>query len=708
MSQNHSHNKKKEQIQIRSETRKHQHLLKLQLYSHLPSQLSPQSWLNYASPSRHVLADDRSRFETIWNLANRAPALNPRDGNKFPAKKMKSSGCSTARKLEKDEFGWNEPSLVNAVWDVNDTFKRSLKEMSYHAISMRVRRRQSDAKWRASVASCYDTLKFIIQDSKKMAKKKISKSLVLEETEKHINNLENALSCLFNQQANETGKAVLWKKGQQWCLASLDELHEDFKEKQSKLFLQTSQGKRRYNLLSEIQEQILDMSVDLSKICILPLTDVKSEKLDEVKHNFSEDGTNQTAENTAFSGRPSQAHGKHSVYGMSETRTKARRVAGLARNSAVLQPMSTLITSRKTPVKDKMIGGFRDEKEFTASLGLNTPMYSKSDRINNIKTEPKGVKKVAKKLTFMTAEEATPAKSEYVDSSLLKSPMTNFGFTPIKLPNESNLGFTPIKLPSEPWLLETANEIVSPLKNTLTDHSLSQVSVNHKMSVSDDGESKNLLCLETFDVLDQEESDLHTQESTPRKQLQNRVRQCGGRRARIQAFKRKLELEKVKSRKKSKSSYVPRCRKQLELDFFCHQDTESALAALEINTDSNSALSPDLLDLDVKPLDFTGFVKKGKADEFKHEWQRVPVMEIKTEESHKLTNQLVPDPYLTSSEERQSGVNIVFNGHGFVEELGDNRCQIVPEIIVKNDVMFSSTRRSPPPASSEEIVLNYI
>ena len=31
---------------------------------------------------------------------------------------------------------------------------------------------------------------------------------------------------------------MLWKKGQQWCLASLDELHADFKEKQSKLFLQ--------------------------------------------------------------------------------------------------------------------------------------------------------------------------------------------------------------------------------------------------------------------------------------------------------------------------------------------------------------------------------------------------------------------------------------------------------------------------------------
>ena len=46
-------------------------------------------------------------------------------------------------------------------------------------------------------------------------------------------------------------------------------------------------------------------------------------------------------------------------------------------------------------------------------------------------------------------------------------------------------------------------------------------------------------------------------------------------------------------------------------DFLCHQDAEDALAALEINTDSssNSALSPDLLELDVKPLDIAGFTK---------------------------------------------------------------------------------------------------
>lgn len=40
---------------------------------------------------------------------------------------------------------------------------------------MRMRRRQSDAKWRASVASCYETLKFVIPNQKSLPKRKTSK-----------------------------------------------------------------------------------------------------------------------------------------------------------------------------------------------------------------------------------------------------------------------------------------------------------------------------------------------------------------------------------------------------------------------------------------------------------------------------------------------------------------------------------------------------
>lgn len=49
--------------------------------------------------------------------------------------------------------------------------------MARRSNSMRVRRRQSDAKWRASVANCYTTLKIITStsSSKKKSKRKFSK-----------------------------------------------------------------------------------------------------------------------------------------------------------------------------------------------------------------------------------------------------------------------------------------------------------------------------------------------------------------------------------------------------------------------------------------------------------------------------------------------------------------------------------------------------
>ena len=39
----------------------------------------------------------------------------------------------------------------------------------------RVRRRQSDAKWRASVAMCYGIMKNVIPNQKKLGRRKISK-----------------------------------------------------------------------------------------------------------------------------------------------------------------------------------------------------------------------------------------------------------------------------------------------------------------------------------------------------------------------------------------------------------------------------------------------------------------------------------------------------------------------------------------------------
>ena len=45
-------------------------------------------------------------------------------------------------------------------------------------LPMKLRRRQSDAKWRASVASCYETLKHIIPVNKRASRRQISKVFI--------------------------------------------------------------------------------------------------------------------------------------------------------------------------------------------------------------------------------------------------------------------------------------------------------------------------------------------------------------------------------------------------------------------------------------------------------------------------------------------------------------------------------------------------
>jgi len=47
------------------------------------------------------------------------------------------------------------------------------------AMPIRVRRRQSDAKWRASVAMCYNIMKNVIPNHKKLGRRKLSKVFII-------------------------------------------------------------------------------------------------------------------------------------------------------------------------------------------------------------------------------------------------------------------------------------------------------------------------------------------------------------------------------------------------------------------------------------------------------------------------------------------------------------------------------------------------
>ncbi|XP_060593744.1 uncharacterized protein LOC132748200, partial [Ruditapes philippinarum] len=132
----------------------------------------------------------------------------------------------------------------------------------------RVRRRQSDAKWRASVAMCYNIMKNVIPNQKKLGRRKVSKALTLKETERHIANLERKLRELIEERAPMCGKTIMLEKEDK-CLtpASFDDVKQDFATKQHALFMcTTTGGKKRYNVPSDIEaslEQLSQQSCDL-------------------------------------------------------------------------------------------------------------------------------------------------------------------------------------------------------------------------------------------------------------------------------------------------------------------------------------------------------------------------------------------------------------------------------------------------------------
>lgn len=66
----------------------------------------------------------------------------------------------------------------------------------------KARRRQADARWRANVTRCYETLKNIIPVYKRASQHQISKATILQTTHKHMNFLENMLSSLLIEKAN--------------------------------------------------------------------------------------------------------------------------------------------------------------------------------------------------------------------------------------------------------------------------------------------------------------------------------------------------------------------------------------------------------------------------------------------------------------------------------------------------------------------------
>ncbi|ELU08657.1 hypothetical protein CAPTEDRAFT_228277 [Capitella teleta] len=91
-----------------------------------------------------------------------------------------------------------------------------------------LRRRESDARWRANLANCYETLKNIIPINKRASKKQISKAYILESTSKHLSFLEKLLVALLEHDA--TTKGVEPDLIADWVAAAGKDIKDEFLE----------------------------------------------------------------------------------------------------------------------------------------------------------------------------------------------------------------------------------------------------------------------------------------------------------------------------------------------------------------------------------------------------------------------------------------------------------------------------------------------
>ncbi|XP_048728620.1 uncharacterized protein LOC125646412 isoform X2 [Ostrea edulis] len=443
------------------------------------------------------------------------------------------------------------------------------------SVPMRVRRRQSDAKWRASVASCYDTLKTIIPDNEKMSRRKISKAYILQETEKHIQNLERNLQEILDQKVKLTNKVVLYKTEQGLVEANLTDLRDNFSFKQQELYLQNyvPRKRSRCNVPSDMESGLINLRSSLSDLMVLPAECLNTELLPVDVTQMETDAkppTTSPPEETISNPTllepptPGNLEAPHQTVGMSQKfGTSANStVEKLSSNELVLYPSVPgeqhttgflrgvdhelphhyyMTTPIKLP-KDSAVPVHQTMTEHFVSPapGIRTFCGLSMDRTPSTERKSKlPSKKVIRKMQF-DSKGLTPVKFD------------SRGFTPVKFDSR---GFTPVKLP-EPEDQSVPESPFTLISGKLCDE-------EEELSLSD------LLCTESIEQLDiEDEEDIPQQnQSTPnhrkgRMQQKNREEKCRGRSRSVSEDKRETKQK--------------RCRRQLERSFHEDKKVESA------------------------------------------------------------------------------------------------------------------------------------
>ncbi|KAK7477573.1 hypothetical protein BaRGS_00031178 [Batillaria attramentaria] len=427
-------------------------------------------------------------------------------------------------------------------------------------VPMRVRRRQSDAKWRASVASCYETLKLIIPNGKALPKRKASKALILQETERHIEELERGIARMLNVEAPERQKGVLWRNADDWTPATLDNFRRDFSLKQSCIFQQSTQGKRCYNLLHDIQEEILSLSADPESLAFVPVVpaegthttkDVatctnKRYRSSKSRCRFETERACQKLLSHFKSGEVVEAviptARKRQFELGNAVSEPLQAVPSLGLNPAPAAVATVQEADRTVPATPNKVYGIAgndvmisQELEVADTFNSVMPGYSTSGRsMSMIKREVSDVPRsptlstVCKQLDFNTSPpdvlfaryENSHDNRLSIDTSVTtatstgftplptinSSGISGFGFTPGKFETGTtgqNVGFTPVKLPSDPYVSDS--QLFSPNSawalGAAMDARVPQAGLSDLEDL-DMEENRSLLCMENFDLDD--------------------------------------------------------------------------------------------------------------------------------------------------------------------------------------------------------------
>lgn len=140
---------------------------------------------------------------------------------------------------------------------------------------VKARKRHFDSRWRANIASCFETLLHVVPMSKRAIKKQ-SKANILEATAQHLEFLERTIVLLLQEKAKKLGIQDSYV----WCANEIEQLKASFIVKESSRPRKPTKGRQR-NRLTRVKNR--NKKLDVANAADYLERAEKTKPLDESK-----------------------------------------------------------------------------------------------------------------------------------------------------------------------------------------------------------------------------------------------------------------------------------------------------------------------------------------------------------------------------------------------------------------------------------------